>query len=102
MSGLSVEQVESLRSILWQLAAPDNEFTARMFEAINLMVLNMPPGREWRGDLRLRPIEGRLPPKSERFIKKDTLKQRDEMRIMPALVGQERFRPASATRRPDR
>jgi hypothetical protein len=27
---------------------------------------------------------------------------RDEMRIMPALVGRERFRPASATRRPER
>jgi hypothetical protein len=43
-----------------QLAAPDNEFTARMFEAINSMMPDMPPGREWRGDLRLRPIEGRL------------------------------------------
>jgi hypothetical protein len=32
----------------WQLAAPDTEFTARMFEAINSMMLDMPPGREWR------------------------------------------------------
>ena len=45
---------------IWQLAAPDNEFMARMFAAINSMMLDMPPGREWRGDLRLRPIEGRL------------------------------------------
>jgi hypothetical protein len=31
-----------------------------MFAAINSMMLDMPPWREWRGDLRLRPIEGRL------------------------------------------
>jgi hypothetical protein len=46
--------------------------------------------------------QGAAPRKSGRFIIEDTLKQRDEMRITPALVGRERFRPASATRRPDR
>jgi hypothetical protein len=59
-------------------------------------------GRPRRGDLRLRPNRAAAPRKSGRFIVEDTLKQRDEMRIMPALVGRERFRPASATRRPDR
>ena len=59
-------------------------------------------GRLRRGDLRLRPIRGAAPRKSQRFIIEDRLKQRDETRIMPALVGRERFRPASATLRRDR
>jgi hypothetical protein len=54
------------------------------------------------GILRLRPNRAAAPRKSGRFIIEDTLKQRDEMRIMPALVGRERFRPASATHLPDR